>query len=52
MKFQVLKAHVYLTFHIHASGLVKGAMWLGLEFHTECFHRIDDHTIGPYTYFT
>jgi hypothetical protein len=54
MKFQVLKAHIYLTFHVHASGLVKGTRWLSLEFHMECFHNcgIDDHNIGPYTYFT
>jgi hypothetical protein len=46
MKFQVLKAHVYLTSHIYVGGLAKGAKWLGLEFHIKCFHncRVDDHT--------
>jgi hypothetical protein len=49
MKFQVLKAHVYLTFHIHASGLVRGVRSLRLEFHIDTFHncRVDGHTIGP-----
>jgi len=39
MKFQVLKAHLYLTSHICVGGLAKGAKWLGLEFHIKCFHN-------------